>query len=71
MKEVVKRMNRGTPHFFKKLQRIGLTMAAAGAAIIASPVAIPALLVKVAGYLAVAGAVAGAVSQAAVKNERK
>jgi hypothetical protein len=37
--------------------------------ILASPVALPAIIVQVAGYLAVAGTVAGAVSQAAVSNE--
>ena len=71
MKQVVRRMKSDTPQFFKKLRRIGVALAAVGAAIIASPVALPAALVKVAGYLAVAGTVAGTVSQAAVKNERK
>ena len=71
MTGIVKRMNKPTPKFFKKLRGIGLTMAAVSAAILASPVALPIVLVKVAGYLAVAGSVAGTVSQAAVKNERK
>lgn len=71
MNEIVKRMNKPTPKFFKKLRGIGLTLAAVSAAILASPVALPVVIIKVAGYLAVAGSVAGTVSQAAVKNEKK
>ena len=71
MKQIVKRMNRPTPKFFKKLRGIGLTLAAVSATIFAAPVALPVAIVKVAGYLAVAGGVAGAVSQAAVKNEKE
>ncbi|HLF46044.1 MAG TPA: hypothetical protein VI548_06445 [Chitinophagaceae bacterium] len=64
-------MKKPTPRFFKKLRRIGLTLAAVNAAIYATPVALPAVIIKVAGYLAVAGGVVGAVSQAAVKNEKQ
>jgi hypothetical protein len=71
MKQIVKRMNKPTPKFFRKLRGIGLTVAALGAGILASPVALPAVILKVAGYLAVAGSVAGTVSQAAVKNEKR
>ena len=71
MKEIVTRMKKPTPRFFKKLRKIGLTLAAVSAAIYATPVALPAVIVKVAGYLAIAGAVTGAVSQAAVKNEKQ
>jgi hypothetical protein len=71
MKQIVKRMNKPTPKFFRKLRGIGLTVAALGAGILASPVALPAVILKVAGYLAVAGSVTGTVSQAAVKNEKR
>ncbi len=70
MNTVVKRMNQKTPKFFKKIRNIGLTLAAISASIIGAPVALPAILVKIASYLAVAGIVAITVSQAAVKNER-
>lgn len=70
MKKVINRMQRPTPSFFKKVRNAGLTLAAIGASIIAAPVALPAILVKVAGYLAVAGTVASTVSQTAVKNDR-
>jgi uncharacterized transporter YbjL len=64
-------MNQKTPKFFKKIRTIGLTLGAIGASIIAAPMALPAILIKVAGYLITAGLVAGGVSQTAVKNEKK
>ena len=70
MKAIVKRVNRKTPKFFRRLRNAGLTLAAAGAAIMTAPVALPAVLVKLAGYLAVAGAVTSAVSQTAVTNDK-
>jgi hypothetical protein len=71
MNDIVTRMKKPTPKFFKKIRKVGLTLAAVSATIFAAPVALPAIVVKVAGYLAVAGAVAGTVSQAAVKNEKR
>jgi hypothetical protein len=62
-------MQEPTPSFFKKIRNIGLVLGAIGAAIAGVPVAIPALLVKIAGYLVVAGTVASGVSQAAVKDD--
>jgi hypothetical protein len=43
-----------------------LMVAAAGTAVIATPVALPAVVVTIGGYLIVGGAVASAVSQAAI-----
>lgn len=71
MKTVIKRMKRKTPQFFKDLRNCGLTLTAISAAIVAAPVALPVLLIKVAGYAAVAGTVLSATSQTAVINERK
>ena len=71
MNKVVKRMKRPTPGFFKKIRNAGLTLAGISVAVFASPVAMPALVIKVAGYMAVAATVASTVSQTAVKNERK
>lgn len=70
MNTVVKRMKRKTPKFFRKVRNTGLTLAAVGATLLASPVVLPAVILKVAGYLAVAGAVTSAVSQTAVTNDR-
>jgi ABC-type xylose transport system permease subunit len=64
-------MKEPTPGFFVKIRMIGVTLAAISAAILAIPTPLPAIVVTLAGYLAVAGTVAGAVSQAAVKNEQQ
>ncbi len=69
MNEIINRVNAPTPKFFKRLRNIGLALAAVAGTIIAAPVALPAVIVKVAGYLAVASGVISAVSQTAVEGE--
>lgn len=69
MKRITKRMASPTPRFFKKIRNLGLVLAAVSGTIIAAPIALPAVVVQIAGYLAVASSVASAVSQTAVKNE--
>lgn len=64
-------MQKPTPTFFKKLRNIGLALAAISATLLTAPVALPAVLVKIAGYLAVAGGVMSTISQTAVKMEKK
>jgi hypothetical protein len=71
MNKIVNRMAMPTPKFFRKLRNLAVSTAAVGAAILSAPVALPAILVKIAGFLAVAGSVAGGVSQAAVTNEEE
>ena len=66
---ILKRATKPTPKFFRKLRTIGLSVAAIGTSIIAAPVALPALLVKIAGYLTVAGTVMSGMSQVTVKRE--
>lgn len=63
------RLNQPTPKFFRKLRNIGIALAAASAAILTAPIALPASIISVAGYLAVAGTVATAVSQAVVEGQ--
>jgi len=67
--KIAQRVKSPTPIFFKKIRNIGLALAAASATILAAPVALPALVIKIAGYLAVAGTIAGGLSQTAVKGE--
>ena len=69
MKNIVQRVKWPTPKFFKKVRNIGLALAAIGTSILAVPVALPAVVIKIAGYLAVAGGVAGTISQTAVEGE--
>lgn len=66
---IVERYKKPTPKFFRLLRNIGIALATAGGAIIAAPVAMPVLVVKIATYMTVAGTVATAVSQAVVKDE--
>ena len=65
------RLQSPTPKFFKKVRTIGLVLAAISGTLVAAPVALPAVVIKVAGYLAVAGGVATAVSQVATENEKE
>jgi hypothetical protein len=64
---VLERMQEPTPKFFRVLRTIGLSLVAAGGALVAAPVAGPAVVLTVAGYLTVAGTVMTAVSQSAVE----
>ena len=65
---VVQRLTAPTPKIFKIFRTIGLSLAAAGGAILAVP-AMPAILVTIAGYVIAAGSVMSAVSQVAVTGE--
>jgi ABC-type xylose transport system permease subunit len=58
-----------TPKFFKTLRTIGLVIGLVGGAILASPVALPAAIVTIGGYLALAGSIVTGVSQTAVEKE--
>ena len=55
-----------TPKLFKTIRTIGLTLAAVSGALIAAPIALPAIVTTIAGYLAVAGTIASAISQVTV-----
>jgi hypothetical protein len=67
--KLINRMQAPTPPFFKKLRTIGLILAAVSTTIVAAPVALPAIVIQIAGYLAVASTVVSAVSQTAVYGE--
>lgn len=69
MKEIIKRAKAPTPIFFKQLRNIGLVLATVAATVATAPMALPAIVIKIAGYLALAGGVAGAISQTAVEGE--
>jgi len=68
---IAERVKAPTPKFFKTLRTIGLGLAALGGGILAAPVAVPAALVTIAGYVALAGGVMTAVSQTAVDTNSK
>ena len=66
MKKVIERIQEPTPKFFKKTRNIGLVLTAVSGVIATAPVSLPTIVVSVAGYLAVAGGIASAISQTAV-----
>jgi ABC-type xylose transport system permease subunit len=57
-----------TPKFFRMLKVIGLTLTAASGSLLAAPVELPAIITTIAGYVAVAGTVATAISQVTVES---
>ncbi|MGV1012938.1 MAG: hypothetical protein ACOYBS_10860 [Flavobacterium sp.] len=70
---IVERIKAPTPRFFKILRSIGLALLGISGTIVAAPIVLPATVVTVAGYLAVAGGVVSAVSQVTIPeaNQRK
>lgn len=64
------RMTMPVPRFFKKVRNVGLLLGAIGGAILGAPIALPAGIVTVAGYLVTAGLVSSAVSSVAVRHDR-
>ena len=58
-----------TPKFFKLLRTIGVVVGLVGATLLTAPVALPAALVSIGGYLALAGSIVTGVSQTAVSKE--
>lgn len=68
---VVERAKAPTPKFFRVLRTVGLALLAVSGGIVAAPVALPAIIVTVAGYAAVAGTVLSAVSQVTVDDDAK
>ena len=60
---IIERAQSPTPGFFKKIRNVGLILASIGASILAAPIALPALVLTIAGYLTVIGAVASTISQ--------
>jgi hypothetical protein len=66
---LIERLQAPTPKFFRTIRNIGIVLAAVSSSIIAAPVALPALVVQIATYMAIAASVATALSQAAVEGE--
>jgi ABC-type protease/lipase transport system fused ATPase/permease subunit len=63
LKELKNRWKAETPKFWKKVQKISIAAGVIGGAIIAAPVALPAALVSVGGYLVAVGSVGATLSQ--------
>ncbi len=62
--KIKERLKAPTPNFWKRVQRIGITIGGLGAILIAPPIG----LSVVGGYLITAGSVIGVLSQLTVEN---
>ena len=69
--KIIERAQAPTPKFFKLLRTIGIALLAVSGVLLTAPVALPAAVVTVAGYTAVAGGVLSAVSQITVDDAAK
>ena len=68
---IIERAKAPTPKFFKVLRNVGLALAAAGGALLAAPISLPAGIVALGGYLTIGGTVLTAVSQVTVEDGAK
>ena len=66
---IINRIQTATPPFFKKIRNIGIILASVSATLLAAPIALPAIVLQVAGYIAVAGTVASAISQTTISDQ--
>ena len=71
MKKIINRAKAPTPKFFKVLRTVGLALAAVGGTILAGPIALPAIVTIIGGYVAVAGGVLSAASQLTTTDDSK
>ena len=69
--KIIERAQAPTPKFFKLLRTIGIALLAVSGVLLTAPVTLPAVVVTVAGYTAVAGGVLSAVSQITVEDTAK
>lgn len=66
MQKIIDRFNEPTPKFFRILRNVGLSLTGVSAALLTAPFVLPAAVVTIAGYVAVAGTILCTVSQTAV-----
>lgn len=57
-----------TPKFWKRVQKVAITVGAIAGVIIAAPITLPVAVITVAGYVATAGTVAATLSQLTIEN---
>ena len=74
MKQLISRISAPTPKFWKRVQRIGASLATVAFTILAIPatsgIALPLIVVNVANYALVVGITAGGVAQLAVSPDK-
>ena len=60
-----------TPKFWKRVQKVAITLGAVAGVILTAPVSLPAAVVTAAGYVATAGTVAATLSQLTIKDNEQ
>jgi len=65
---IKQRWSAKTPKFWKKVQRVAITIGAIAGVIIAAPITLPVAVVTVASYAITVGTVAATLSQLTVEN---
>lgn len=68
---IQQRWNAPTPKFWKRVQKIAITLGAVAGVILTAPVSVPAAVITVAGYVATAGTVAATLSQLTIDNNEQ
>lgn len=68
---LTQRWNAPTPKFWKRVQKVAITVGAIAGVIIAAPITLPAAVITVAGYVATAGTVAATLSQLTIENNEQ
>lgn len=71
MKKIIQRLQEPTPRFFQKIRNFGLVLTTVSAVLTTAVIPLPAVLITIAGYTALAGGIASALSQTAIKNDGK
>lgn len=71
MKKIIQRLQEPTPRFFQKIRNFGLVLTTVSAVLTTAVIPLPAALITIAGYTALAGGIASALSQTAIKNDGK
>lgn len=66
---ILDRIQAPTPALFRKIRRIGVIIGGIGAAIAASPVALPIAITSLAGYLILSGTIITSISSLPVDGE--
>ena len=66
---LIERAQAPVPKFFKVLRTIGVALLTISGSIVAAPVVLPAVVISVAGYAALAGGVISVISQLTVDGE--
>lgn len=69
MKKIINRMKEPTPRFFRKVRNYGLLLSTISALLTTALIPLPPVIIVIAGYTALAGGIASAISQTAVEHE--